>query len=154
VYTYITEVYVSTCHLQCSKERFCSVVKSHFAVRSRAILQCGQEPFCSVVKSHFAVRSRAILQCGQEPFCSAVKSHFAVRSSDQTVKVTVKISWPDQLSPQTRCLPGHVVVIQPVLLRTIAALFDASASSTFARRMECSTVHAEGSASETKCPYA
>ena len=40
------------------------------------------------------------------------------------------------------------VVIQPVLLRTIAALFDTSASSTFPRRMECSTMHAEGSASK------
>jgi len=36
------------------------------------------------------------------------------------------------------------VIIQPVL-RTITALFDASASSTFARRMEFSTMQAEGS---------
>ena len=46
------------------------------------------------------------------------------------------------------------VIIQLVLLRTNGALFDASASSTFMRRMECSTtLHAEGSANETKCLY-
>jgi len=42
-------------------------------------------------------------------------------------------------------------LIQPVLLRTNATLFDTSALSTFAQRMECSTtLHAEGSASKTK----
>jgi len=42
----------------------------------------------------------------------------------------------------------------PLRLRTNAAFFDASASITVARRMECSTtLHAEWSASETKCLY-
>jgi len=45
------------------------------------------------------------------------------------------------------------VVIQPVLLRTIAASFDTIASNTFAQGMECSTMHAEGSASETVSIY-
>jgi len=45
-------------------------------------------------------------------------------------------------------LYNYAVVIQPVLLRIIAALFEASALSTFTWRMECSTMHVEGSASE------
>jgi len=43
---------------------------------------------------------------------------------------------------------------QPVLQRTNAALFDASASSTFARSMKYSTtLHAVGSVNETMCLY-
>ena len=43
---------------------------------------------------------------------------------------------------------------QPVLQRTNATLFDASASSTFARSTKCSTtLHAVGSVNETMCLY-
>ena len=53
----------------------------------------------------------------------------------------------------TKCMQVSVV-IPPVLLRTNTALSNASASSTFVRRIDCSTtLHAEGSANDTKCLY-